>query len=156
MKVRLIAVGTRMPQWVQQGIAEYEKRISRELGFSIAEVALERRSKSRTINRCVEKEGEALLARVHRDDFLVALDVKGKTLDTASLAQRLDEMKLQARNLSFLVGGPEGLSGQCRARADECWSLSELTFPHPLVRILLVEQLYRASCVLKGHPYHRK
>jgi 23S rRNA (pseudouridine1915-N3)-methyltransferase len=104
----------------------------------------------------VEKEGEALLAHVHRDDFLVALDVKGKTLDTASLAQRLDEMKLQARNLSFLVGGPDGLSGQCRARADECWSLSELTFPHPLVRILLVEQLYRASCVLKGHPYHRK
>lgn len=156
MKVRLIAVGTRMPQWVQQGIAEYEKRIRRELGFSIAEVALERRSKSRTIDQNVQAEGEALLRHVHGDDFVIALEVKGKTLDTATLVRRLDEMKLEAKNLSFLVGGPDGLSAQCQARADECWSLSALTFPHPLVRILLVEQLYRAACVLKGHPYHRE
>ena len=156
MKVRLIAEGSRMPQWVQQGIAEYEKRIRRELGFSIAEVALERRSKSRTIDQNVQAEGEALLRHVHRDDFVIALEVKGKTLDTATLARRLDEMKLEAKNLSFLVGGPDGLSAQCQARADECWSLSALTFPHPLGRILLGEQLYRAACVLKGHPYHRE
>ena len=156
MKVRLVAVGTRMPQWVQQGIAEYEKRITRELGFSIAEVTLERRSKSRTINQNVQAEGEAMLRHVHRDDFVIALEVKGKTLDTATLARRLDEMKLGGRNLCFLIGGPDGLSAQCQTRADECWSLSALTFPHPLVRILLVEQLYRASCVSKGHPYHRE
>ena len=156
MKVRLVAVGTRMPQWVQQGIAEYEKRITRELGFSIAEVTLERRSKSRTIHQNVQAEGEAVLRHVHRDDFVIALEVKGKTLDTATLARRLDEMKLGGRNLCFLIGGPDGLSAQCQARADECWSLSALTFPHPLVRILLVEQLYRASCVSKGHPYHRE
>lgn len=156
MKVRLVAVGTRMPRWVQQGIAEYEKRIRRELGFSIAEVALERRSKSRTINQNVQAEGEAMLRHVHRDDFVIALEVKGKTLDTATLARRLDEMKLGGGNLCFLIGGPDGLSAQCQARADECWSLSALTFPHPLVRILLVEQLYRASCVSKGHPYHRE
>lgn len=156
MKVRLIAVGTRMPQWVQQGIAEYEKRITRELGFSIAEVALERRSKSRTINQNVQAEGEALLRHVYRDDFVIALEVKGKTLDTAALARHLDEMKLGGRNLCFLIGGPDGLSEQCRERADECWSLSRLTFPHPLVRILLTEQLYRACCMLKGHPYHRE
>ena len=99
MKVRLIAVGTRMPQWVQQGIAEYEKRITRELGFSIAEVALERRSKSRTIDQNIQKEGEALLRHVHRDDFVIALEIKGRTLDTATLARRLDEMSPDIRDL---------------------------------------------------------
>jgi 23S rRNA (pseudouridine1915-N3)-methyltransferase len=156
MKVRLISVGSKMAQWVQQGIAEYEKRMGKELGFSIVEVALQRRSKSRTIDQCRQKEGEALLSRVQRDDFVVALEVNGKTLDTATLARHLDELKLQGRNLSFLIGGPDGLSADCRARANACWSLSGLTFPHPLVRILLTEQLYRASCILKGHPYHRE
>ena len=155
MKVRLIAVGTKMAQWVRQGISEYEKRITRELGFSIIEVALQHRSKSRTIKQCVRREGEALLSRVHRDDFVVALEVNGKTLDTATLARRLDEMKLQGQNISFLIGGPDGLSADCHARANESWSLSALTFPHPLIRILMTEQLYRASCMLKGHPYHR-
>ena len=154
MKVRLIAVGTRMPQWVQQGIAEYEKRIRRELGFSITEVALERRSKSRTITQNVQAEGEALLRHVHRDDFVIALEIKGRTLDTATLARRLDEMKLTAKNLSFLVGGPDGLSAQCQARADECWSLSSLTFPHPLFRMLFVGQLYRGACVVTCVPAH--
>lgn len=155
MKVRLFCVGTKMPEWVQQGVAEYEKRIAVDLGFSIVEVPLAQRSKNTNIERCMKKEGDALLAAVPQGDYLVALDVVGKPFDTETLAQRISDFRQQGQNLSLLVGGPDGLSKECLDRAQQSWSLSALTLPHPLVRILLTEQLYRASSILKGHPYHR-
>lgn len=156
MKIRLISVGSKMSAWVQQGFDEYEKRIRTELGFSITEIALAKRSKSRSIEQCIEKEGELILAQIQKDEHVIALEVTGKQLDTPSLAGRLDALKMQGRNLCLLIGGPDGLSEICRQRANEQWSMSALTLPHPLVRILLAEQLYRASCILKGHPYHRQ
>ncbi len=148
-------MGTKMPAWVQQGVAEYEKRIVVDLGFSIVEVALAHRSKTANIEQCIKKEGDALLAAVPEDDYLVALDVAGKPFDTETLAQRISDFRQVGQNLSLLVGGPDGLSRECLQRAAQSWSLSALTLPHPLVRILLTEQLYRASSILKGHPYHR-
>lgn len=156
MKVRMISVGTKMPRWVQDGVAEYKKRIEKELGFVIEEVPLAKRTKTQNIDQCIQKEGAALLSRVHKDDFVVALDVAGKSLDTKTLARRIAELRLDGINLSLLVGGPDGLSKECRTRADESWSLSALTLPHQLVRILVAEQLYRACSILKGHPYHRE
>lgn len=155
MKVKIISVGTKMPRWVQEGVREYEKRIAVDIGFSIVEVPLAKRSKTVNIEQCIQKEGEALLARVRRDDFLIALDVVGKQFSTEDLAVRLEGFRREGHDLSLLVGGPDGLSNECLARARESWSLSALTLPHPLVRVLLTEQLYRACSILKGHPYHR-
>lgn len=155
MKIRLLTVGTKMPAWVQAGVTEYAKRCSQYLGFSIVEVPLAKRSKTTSVEQCRKKESDELLARVAAEDFVVALEVTGKSHSTESLAQRVADLRLQGRNLSLLVGGPDGLADDCRARADECWSLSALTLPHPLVRILLTEQLYRVASILQGHPYHR-
>ncbi len=156
MKIKLIAVGTKMPKWVRESVAEYQKRIEKDLGFSIIEVPMAKRSKSHSVTQCMQKEGAALLAEVQKSDFVVSLDVQGKSIDTATLARRLGDLRLDGLNLSLLVGGPDGLSEECLGRANESWSLSALTLPHPLVRVLVTEQLYRASSILKGHPYHRE
>ncbi len=156
MKFRLISIGTKMPRWVQEGVEEYRKRIVNDLNFSLVELPMAKRSKTQTAEQCREKEGEAILASLQEADYVVSLEVQGKTLDTAALARRLDYFKQEGRNVSLLVGGPDGLSSACDRRADESWSLSALTLPHPLVRVLLLEQLYRANSLSKGHPYHRE
>lgn len=155
MRVSLIAVGTRGPGWVEQGVAEYRKRLARELDYEIVEVPLARRAKNRSIEQCVRQEGAALLNRVRPGDFVVSLDVKGASFGTDALARRLQKIRLEGSALSLLAGGPDGLDPACHARAQESWSLSQLTLPHFLVRLLLTEQLYRAVSILKGHPYHR-
>lgn len=152
----LLAVGTRMPAWVETGVEEYGKRIRNELGFSITEIAMAKRGKNANISQCISKEGDAILAKLSNSDYVVALDVKGRVLDTAGLAKRLGSIQEQGRNICLLIGGPDGLDPRCLQRADETWSLSALTLPHPLVRILLAEQLYRAHSLNKGHPYHRE
>lgn len=156
MKIKLLAVGTKMPSWVQAGVGEYEKRCSRYLGLSLLEVPMAKRGKTVSTEQCIQKESEDLLARVQADDLVVALEVQGKSLSTEALADRLAEFRQQGRDVCLLVGGPDGLGAAVRERANEMWSLSALTLPHPLVRILLVEQLYRASSILQGHPYHRE
>ncbi len=156
MKIRLLTVGTKMPAWVQRGVEEYEKRCAQYLGFSLVEVPLARRSKSASVEQCVRKETEDLLALVRPDDFVVALEVSGRTFGTEALAERVAALRQEGRNLTLLVGGPDGLGADCRARANECWSLSALTLPHPLVRIVVTEQLYRVASILQGHPYHRE
>ncbi len=156
MAMSLVAVGTRMPDWVEAGVEEYGKRIRNELGFKIVEIPMAKRGKNANIAQCIQKEGDAMLGKLTGGDFVVALDVKGKSLDTQSLARRMETILGQGRNVQLLVGGPDGLDPRCLLRADETWSLSALTLPHPLVRILLVEQLYRAHSLNKGHPYHRE
>ncbi len=156
MKIRLMSVGTRMPAWVEQGTAEYAKRIQNELGFSLLEVPLAKRSKTSTVAKAMAREGDAMLAKIERDEYVIALDVQGKTLDTPKLADRLQYLRDEGRNLCLLIGGPDGLDPRCLQRADEKWSLSALTLPHPLVRVLITEQLYRAHSLSQGHPYHRE
>lgn len=145
-----------MPSWVAEGTAEYAKRINHELGFSLEEVPLAKRSKSQTLTQSMAKEGEAMLAKIASNDVVVALDVKGKALSTVELASRLNHFKGEGQNICLLIGGPDGLDPRCLQRSDEKWSLSALTMPHPLVRILITEQLYRANSLLQGHPYHRE
>ncbi|MFK7865763.1 MAG: 23S rRNA (pseudouridine(1915)-N(3))-methyltransferase RlmH [Pseudohongiellaceae bacterium] len=145
-----------MPAWVQQASGEYVKRLGRELPVNVTEIPLIKRSKSQSVLSYVEKEGEQLLAKVPKGYFLVALEVTGKILGTADLASKIESLSLDGRNLCLLIGGPDGLSESCRRAADELWSLSALTLPHPLVRVIVTEQLYRAQSILKGHPYHRE
>lgn len=156
MRIRLISVGTRMPGWVNEGVEEYARRIQNELGFSLVEVPLAKRSKTQTVAQLKAKEGDAMLGKIEGDEHVVALDVKGKSLGTAALAARLQYFREEGRNVCLLIGGPDGLGPGCLARANEKWSLSALTLPHPLVRVLITEQLYRAHSLLQGHPYHRE
>jgi len=155
VKINLISVGTRMPGWVEQGMLEYSKRLPAEFSFVCIEVPLGRRSKNSDSQQAMRQEAEALLARVGTRDHVIALDVLGKAYSTEAMAERVSFIRNQGLNISFLVGGPDGLDSSCLARANERWSLSALTLPHPLVRIVMAEQIYRIWSLISGHPYHR-
>ena len=155
MRVRLLAVGTRMPDWVEAGVAEYRKRLSRDVQVEVVEIPLARRGKNADIERARREEGQALLAAIPPGDGVIALDVLGKPWSTEQLSRNLGGWLGEGRNINLLVGGPDGLAPEALQRAEQRWSLSPLTLPHPLVRILVVEQIYRAWTLLHGHPYHR-
>ncbi|MGK0442657.1 MAG: 23S rRNA (pseudouridine1915-N3)-methyltransferase [Pseudohongiellaceae bacterium] len=155
MRIRVIAVGTKMPSWVEQGVKEYQKRLPPELKLEIKELALGKRGKGADIQRAIQSEGRQMLAAIGKGDTIIALDVLGKPWGTEKLADELKDWQLQGNNVSLLIGGPDGLASECLAMAQKKWSLSALTMPHPLVRILLTEQLYRAWTINSNHPYHR-
>lgn len=155
MRLRIIAIGTKMPDWVEAGCNEYLKRLPSELNLEIVELPLGQRGKGADINRAISREGEAMLKAIGEQDHVIALDVLGKPWSTEKLAEQLQNWQLSGDNFSLLVGGPDGLAPACLKRANSKWSLSALTLPHPLVRILLVEQIYRAGTINSGHPYHR-
>ena len=155
MRVSLIAVGGKMPDWVNQGVEEYGKRMPRELKLEWREIPLARRGKDANAQQLCAREGEQIIKAIPSGDRVIALDVRGKRISTGQLAKQLDAWKMSGLNYSMLIGGPDGLSAQCLERADLRWSLSDLTLPHPLVRILLAEQLYRAWTITVNHPYHR-
>ncbi len=155
MHVSLIAVGTRMPAWVEAGVAEYKKRLPADIAFEIREITLPKRGKNAVVARAVQQEGEAMLALIPARARAIALDVKGKSYSTEQFAALLAQWQMHGDPISLLVGGPDGLADACLARAQERWSLSPLTLPHPLVRVLVAEQLYRAWSINNNHPYHR-
>mgnify|MGYP001426178929 FL=1 len=155
MKVQMIAVGTRMPAWVQAGYDEYAKRLPKELTPTLVEIPLGNRGKNGAVQDAMKQEGEAILQHISSATTMVALDVQGKSWSTEQLAEQLSRWRMDGRNLAFVIGGPDGFSQQCLARADVRWSLSNLTLPHPVVRIVLIEQLYRAWTILQNHPYHK-
>lgn len=155
MLIRLIAVGTRMPAWVEAGVAEYRKRLPPEIQFEIREISLAQRGKNADIVRALQQEGDAMLAAIGARDFVIALDVKGKSISTEQFAVDLAKWQQNGDPVSILVGGPDGLAASCLDRAQQRWSLSALTLPHPIVRVVFAEQLYRAWSINNNHPYHR-
>ncbi len=155
MRIQLIAAGTRMPAWVTQGFDEYAGRMPRECALNLKEIPLGKRTRSADTARAIADEGKRMLAAINDDDIVVALDVAGRMLDTEQMAGRLDGWLQSGRNISMLIGGPDGLHQGCLDRADFSLSLSAMTLPHGLVRILTAEQLYRAWSILNHHPYHR-
>ncbi len=155
MRLHLIAVGNRMPGWVEEGYAEYAKRLPADCALLLHEIAPGKRTKGADLERARREEGEKMLAALPKGAHVVALEVGGRAWSTEQLASHLEQWRGQGQDIALLVGGPEGLADVCRARADEQWSLSNLTLPHPLVRIVLAEQLYRAWSITQGHPYHR-
>jgi 23S rRNA (pseudouridine1915-N3)-methyltransferase len=156
MIIRLIAVGHKMPAWVETGYHEYARRMPRECRLGLIEIAAAKRGKQADIARIMAKEAEAVKAAIQPGDYVVALDVLGKAWSTPELAEQLSRWQDQGRNVSLLVGGPEGLTPELRSMADQKWSLSALTLPHPLVRVVVAEALYRAWTVTVNHPYHRE
>ncbi len=155
MQLVLIAIGTTMPSWVQTGFQDYGKRFPADFRLQLVEIPANKRTKNTNIARAIQEEGERMLAAIPKNSRVIALEVEGTQWDTPSLSTQLKLWQIDSRPVSFLIGGPEGLAPQCLAKADQKWSLSALTFPHPLVRIIVAEQLYRAWSLLKGHPYHR-
>lgn len=155
MKARIIAVGEGMPGWVQQGFADYAKRLSHWLPVDLVEIGPGQRGKGRDPARAMADEGQRVLAALPKAAHLVCLDGRGRSHSSEQLAQRLEHWRGLGRDLAFAIGGPEGHDVSVRAAAGESWSLGPLTLPHPLVRIVLVEQLYRAASILANHPYHR-
>ncbi len=155
MKIRLIAVGTKMPSWVQEGFAEYTKRMPHDCRIELIELPIGPRGKNQPISKAIEKEGQAMLAVMKPQNTCVALEVLGKPWSTEQLAKQMTGWRMEGQDVDLLVGGPDGLSPQCTQKATQKWSLSPLTLPHPLVRVLLAEQLYRAWTVNNNHPYHK-
>jgi len=154
VKLRVIAVGTRMPAWVTAGFEDYAERLPRELKLELVELPLAVRGKNADLERAKNAEGEKLLER-SRDSHRVMLDERGAAWTSPDLATRLKAWMQNGRDVSLLVGGPDGHSADVQKSADERWSLSKLTLPHALVRVLIAEQLYRAWSLTANHPYHR-
>ncbi|MEZ5560870.1 MAG: 23S rRNA (pseudouridine(1915)-N(3))-methyltransferase RlmH [Pseudomonadales bacterium] len=154
MKIRLLAVAARPPGWVVEGFTDYARRLPRELPLELVEIAPVAR-KNAAPDRAMAAEGQRILNKIGSDDWVVALDVRGESCSTEQLARKLESWRMQGRNVAILIGGADGLDPACLARADERLSLSAMTLPHALVRVVIAEQLYRAWSVLAGHPYHR-
>ena len=145
-----------MPDWVARGGDEFVRRFPADMPVSFTEIAAGKRGKNADIPRILQKEGEATLAAIPKGNRIVTLEVTGKPWDTPQLARQLDAWKMDGRDVSLLIGGPEGLAPECIAASEQRWSLSNLTLPHPLVRIIVAESLYRAWSVTQNHPYHRE
>jgi 23S rRNA (pseudouridine1915-N3)-methyltransferase len=154
MLLRLIAVGTKLPQWVNDGVNDYAARLKGEYKLELVEIPLGQRSGG-DVARAMAKEGERMLAALSNKPYVVALQVTGKALSTEQLAKFLEARSHEGRDVAFCIGGPEGLAPEVDARAEFRWSLSPLTLPHGLARVVVAEALYRAVSVIKGLPYHR-
>jgi 23S rRNA (pseudouridine1915-N3)-methyltransferase len=155
MRMRILAVGNRMPSWVSEATTEYCRRLPRDLPLELVEIAPGQRAGRGPSTRALEQESKRLRAKLDERDHVVALEVDGRSHDTESLARWLQERRADGRGLAFLIGGPDGLSATLGDVVNERVSLSKLTLPHGIARVLLAEQLYRAWSLSVGHPYHR-
>ena len=156
MHIRLIAIGDRQPPWVDDAFGAYSGRFPREWKFRLDSIATARRTKNDKSNQAMVAESEQLLAKLKPNEQVVLLDERGKQLTSQLLADSVGNWQADGRDLSFVIGGPDGVSDECRSRADFIWSLSSLTLPHGLARVLFAEQLYRVWSLQMGHPYHRE
>ncbi|MBS0359501.1 MAG: 23S rRNA (pseudouridine(1915)-N(3))-methyltransferase RlmH [Proteobacteria bacterium] len=155
MKINLLAFGTHLPAWVNEGYQEYSKRLSQDIRLNLVELEIPKRTKSSDIQKLKLEESEKLLSKIPTGNRVVALDEHGDVWDTKTLASKLQTWLQESQDISLLVGGPDGLAKPCLEKANHLWSLSRLTFPHGLVRVIIAEQIYRAWSVIKQHPYHR-
>lgn len=156
MKLQLVAVGTKMPSWVTTGFQEYQRRFPRDIPLELIEISAGKRGKNADIERILQREGEQMLAAVSKSACIVTLDIPGRPWTTPQLATELERWQMDGRDVAILIGGPEGLAPACKAAAEQSWSLSTLTLPHPLVRVVAAESLYRAWSLNNNHPYHRE
>lgn len=158
MKLRILSIGHKMPAWVQSGVEEYFKRIQPMMSTEIVELPPAKRSKNPSpaeIDKYKQQEGQAILHARHPKERLWVLEVRGKMLSTEALANKLSTAMQDGADIALVIGGADGVSAEVLAAADFKWSLSDLTLPHPLVRVILIEQLYRAMSINNNHPYHR-
>jgi 23S rRNA (pseudouridine1915-N3)-methyltransferase len=155
MLLRIIAIGTKMPFWINEGYEEYAKRFPPGWAIELCEIPAKKRGKNAVIKEIIREESEKILRTINPNHRMIALDIKGQSWTTEQLAKNLQGWTQEKRNVDLIIGGPDGLDETCLKKAEVRWSLSSLTLPHPLVRVVLIEQLYRALSILQQHPYHR-
>lgn len=155
MHIYLVAVGQKMPAWVDEACADFLKRLPSELKLKPVLVPLVKRGKNPDLSRIIRDESRKLLEAIPTGCQLIALDVRGKRVTTEKLSNILDGWMQQGQDVALIIGGPDGLSDELLHKTKMKLSLSDLTFPHTLVRVMVVEQLYRAWSILNNHPYHR-
>lgn len=156
MKIRILAVGTKMPSWVEQGFSDYTQRLKSTQSVDLVEIPLAKRGKNSDIKKAMAAEADAIQKQIRVREKMVILDVIGKPLSTQSLARKLADWQMDGSDIALVVGGPDGLDPRFKKLCQESWSLSDLTLPHPLVRLVLIEQLYRGLMINANHPYHRE
>ncbi|MBL1142069.1 MAG: 23S rRNA (pseudouridine(1915)-N(3))-methyltransferase RlmH [Proteobacteria bacterium] len=156
MQIDLIAVGKRMPTWIESGFKEYAKRLPKSINFKLIEINPAIRSKNNSADNYKQKEEENIKATLSPDSLIIALDEHGKSVNSQSLANQLQIWNDENRHISLIIGGADGLSETIKNKANQLWSLSEMTLPHGLARVMIVEQIYRAWTITQNHPYHRE
>jgi 23S rRNA (pseudouridine1915-N3)-methyltransferase len=155
MKIRLLVIGTRPEDWVRDAVNLYLARLPAHLKPELVEIPLSLRSSGGDPAVARAKEGQRIIQRIKPGDFVVALDERGRGWSSTELSRELARWQNHQPSVALVIGGPEGLADEVTARANQSWSLSALTFPHGLARVIVVEQLYRAWTILQGHPYHK-
>ena len=155
MQLLVAAVGLRMPRWVNEAWTEYSRRMPPGLSMSLREINLAKRGKNADTRRLTAVESNALYDAMPKRARVIALDVQGQAWSTEKLASNLEQWMGEGRDVGFMIGGPDGIAADIMQKADNRWSLGPLTLPHPLVRVVLAEQLYRAWTITQNHPYHR-
>jgi len=155
MKIKLLSLGEKPPKWVAEGYDEYKKRLSKSIPLELIELPIAKRSKTGNPKLWMEQEAKIILNKLNSNDHLVIFDVASKVISTEELADKMKNWKQKSPNVVILIGGPDGIDQSIKAIAKEKISISKMTFPHPIVRIIIAEQLYRAYTILEGHPYHK-
>lgn len=155
MKVSLIAVGTKMPNWVTSAFQEYQKRLPKQCQLELIEIPAKHRGKNADTKRILRDEAKAIEEKCGKNQQLILLDRKGKNINTEKLSENLERWIDENQDVALVIGGPEGIAPELLARGNQVWSLSSMTFAHPLVRVMVAEQIYRAWSIIAGLPYHR-
>lgn len=156
MKLNLLTLGHKMPDWVEQAFHFYNRRLPSHLQLNLLQLSAVSRRKQPTVEQLQALEAEQIKKAIKPEHFNLALDERGRELSTQEWAKQLAKWQMEGRDVNFIVGGADGLHQDIKQLADVRWSLSRLTFPHQLVRVIVVEQLYRAYSLLHKHPYHRE
>jgi len=154
MHLKIISIGQKMPSWIEQGYAHYHRKLPRDWQLELLELSATKRNKNANTQKCLEEEGERMFSAIPKSSYVIALDATGLSISSNQMADKLKQWHLNGQDIVFLIGGADGLAVNCLKRANFTLSLSELIFPHALVRVILVEQLYRAWSIINKHPYH--
>lgn len=155
MQLSVVSVGVRLPTWINQGVAEYQKRLPAELKVELKEVLPVKRSKTQSVAKVQKLEAERIESAIPAGSLMIVLDERGKSKSTQMLSEELKSWMQEGQSVCFIIGGADGINDDIKGRARQSWSLSAMTLPHGLARVLLMEQLYRAWSILNNHPYHR-
>lgn len=156
MQIDLIAVGKKMPTWIETAVKEYTKRLPKNIQFKLIEITPAIRSKNNSAENYKQKEQENIEAALPSNSIIIALDERGQSISSQNLANQLQTWNDENQHISLIIGGADGLSEELKKKAKQTWSLSAMTLPHGLVRVMVVEQLYRAWSITQNHPYHRE
>lgn len=155
LKITIVTMGHKLPSWVNHAVQEYQKRLQDKYLLSLVEIPLITRSATSDITRIMEKERNSMALAIPKGAYQIALEIEGQSFSSENMAKKLSSIQNQTHHICFLVGGPEGLSPALSQQCQEAWSLSKLTLPHTLARIMLLESLYRAWAITQNHPYHK-